>query len=250
MPVAYKLLNGILVVCLHKFDIELQGFLFSLLCSIRHITLWRLLYTQHFAILPSLQKDFLEIGSSILVVKAVDGEDLLAVIVCECKGCLDFIKLILEFALVEKHEHIGIVDDGFLHDRGGGYILYLLGHNTHHCPVLTGGLIEILDILCHRRCGYGFPGFLNNQAFSALLDTHLLGEHVHDDEHDDREEDFVILHLINLEDDELLIKERSIQIVVKNVFLLSTFIERFENRCKIMDIETDVLLFHNLRNTL
>ena len=107
--------------------------------------------------------------------------------------------------------------------------------------------IEILDIARHHRCGYGFPCLFNNQTLSALLDSHFLREHIHDDQHNDREENRVILHLVYLEDDELFIKQRSIQVIIQNMRSFSTFIEWLENGGKIMDSKLYLLLNDKLR---
>jgi hypothetical protein len=50
-------------------------------------------------------------------------------------------------------------------------------------------------------------------------------EHVHDDEHDDGEQHGVVLDLVNLEDDELLVKEAGINVVVQRVLELAAFVE-------------------------
>ena len=73
--------------------------------------------------------------------------------------------------------------------------------------MLTGCLIEVLDIFCHRRGGNGFPCFLDDKGLAALLDTHLLGEHVHDNQQHNRSQHRVVLDLIQLKDNELLVKQ-------------------------------------------
>ena len=84
--------------------------------------------------------------------------------------------------------------------------------------MLSGRLIEVFDILCHHRRSNGLPCFLDDQALATtVLDTHLLGEHIHDDEHDDGEQHRVILHLVYLEHDERLVEERLVHVVVQRV---------------------------------
>ena len=74
--------------------------------------------------------------------------------------------------------------------------------------MLSGRLIQVLDVLCHNWGGDCLPCFLNDQALAHLvLDTHLLGEHVHDDKHDDGEQHGVVLHLVYLKDDKLFIEQ-------------------------------------------
>ena len=116
--------------------------------------------------------------------------------------------------------------------------------------MLSGGLIEVFYIVGHHWGGDGFPCFLDNQAFPAFLDSHLLGEHIHDDEHDDREEDWIVLYLVYLENDELLIKQAAVQVIVQDILLLSSLVERFEDGGEVIDVELDMLLVQNLRDAL
>ena len=116
--------------------------------------------------------------------------------------------------------------------------------------MLTSSLIQIFNVICHHWCSNGFPCFFNYKAFSTFLDTHLLCKHVHDDKGQDREENRIILHLVYLKDNELFIEQRTINIIIQNAFILTTFVEGLENCCKVMDVELNILLFHYLRNTL
>ena len=115
--------------------------------------------------------------------------------------------------------------------------------------MFAGSLIEILDVVGHHRCGDSFPSLFYDQAFSAFLDSHFLSEDIHDDENNERKKDRVILHLVYLKDDELLVKQGSIQVIVKDVRLLTTSIERLQNSRKIMDCKLNVLLDNQLRNS-
>ena len=127
-------------------------------------------------------------GASFLVVKAIDGEDLLAVHICQAEDGFDRIKTLPELALVKQHHHVGVVDDSFFHNFTADNVLYLLSHHTYTGPEFTGGLVQILDVLCHHgRCD-GFPRLLDDEHLAVFLDAHLLQKHVHDDKCDKREE--------------------------------------------------------------
>ena len=95
-----------LVATFELFSVKLKCFLLYLLCSVVDVTLWRFLNAIHLTVLSSLDENFLESRTTFMVVKTVDSEYFLAIYICKRKGCFDVIKLILEFALVKKHEHI------------------------------------------------------------------------------------------------------------------------------------------------
>ncbi len=249
-PIMDKGNDGLLVVTTVMADIDLQGFLLGLLRGIADIALPRLLDTKNIAFRAALDEDFLEGTATLLVVEAVNGENLLAVDVRQGKGGLDVIKLVLELALVEEHEDVGVVDDGLLDNLTAGDVLDLLRHHTDHRPVLTGGLIEVLDIFCHDGGGNGLPCLLDDQTLTPFLDTHLLGEHVHDDEHDDGEKDGVVLHLVNLEDDELFIEKGAVHVVVQGVLQLTALVERLQDGGEVMDGEVHMLLLQYLGDAL
>ena len=113
--------------------------------------------------------------------------------------------------------------------------------------MLTGCLIEVLDILGHRRGGNGFPRFLYNQGLTAFLDTHLLGEHVHDNQQHNRSQYWIILNLIQLEDDESLVKERGLHVAVKGFLVLTALVEGGENGCIVVNIELGRIKVHLLQ---
>ena len=113
---------------------------------------------------------------------------------------------------------------------------------------LTYSLVQVFDILGHGRGGDGLPCLFDDQGLSSLLDTHLLQEYVHDDEHHNGEEHRVILDLVNLEDDELLVKERIIHVVVQRVFQFTAPVELFEDGREVVDVKRNFLFRHDLRN--
>ena len=112
--------------------------------------------------------------------------------------------------------------------------------------MLTRCLIEVLDILGHRRGGNGFPRFLDNKGLTAFLDTHLLGEHVHDNQQHNWSQHRVILNLIQLEDNETFVKEGCFHVAVKGLLILTALVEGGENGCIVVNIELGRIKVHLL----
>ena len=108
-------------------------------------------------------------------------------------------------------------------------------------------LVEILDILCHCGRGYRFPRFFNDECFASFLDTHFLEKDIHDNQHDDREQQRVILYLVNLKDDELLLKQRLFEVIVERMLQFAAPIELFENGREVVNIKHNLLVGHQLR---
>ena len=132
-------------------------------------------------------EDFTEEAATLLVLQSVDGKDFLAIDIGQSEDGLDVVKPFAELALVKQHHHVRIVDDGLLDNGAADDVLDLLRHHADAGPELTGGLVEILDVLCHHGRGDGLPCLLDDQALAVLLDAHLLDEGVHDDERHQRE---------------------------------------------------------------
>ena len=119
--------------------------------------------------------------------------------------------------------------------------------------MLTGCLVEVLDIFGHRRGGNGFPCLFNHQRLTTFLDTHLLGEHVHDDKQHDRSQHGIVLNLVQLKDDELLIEEGGLHIAVEGFLIFAALVEGGEDGCIVVDVElrgVEVHLFHQLGDAL
>ena len=210
----------------------------------------RFLNSKHASDTSSSDKDFSEEASAFLVFKSVDGEDLLAVYICQAKDCLDLVETFTELALVKQHHHIRVVDDGFLHDRTSHDVLNLLSNHTHRCPELTGCLVEVLDIFCHHWRSYGFPCLLDDKHLAVFLDTHLLNENVHDDKCNKREEERVILDGVNLKDDEGLIKQLCVEVLIECKLMTTALIEVLQQivvGCQVYSCQ--IVLLYNLRNT-
>ena len=148
----------------------------------------RFLHAIHGTGLSTTDEHLSEERASFLVVKSVNRKNLLAVHIRQTEYRLDGIKTLPELALVKQHHHVGVVDDGFFHDFAADNVLYLLSHHTNTGPEFTGGLVQILDVLCHHgRCD-GFPRLLDDEHLAVFLDAHLLQKHIHDDKCDKREE--------------------------------------------------------------
>ena len=167
--------------------VEFQRLLLGTLGGVGHIAFPWLLHAIDIAGESTADEDFAEEAAAFGILQSVDGENLSALHIGKAKNGFDVVKALLELALVEQDGNIGVVDDGFLDDGAADYVLQLLGDDTDHGPELSGGLVEVLDVLGHHRRGYGLPGFFNDQHLAVLLDAHLLDEHVHDDERHQRE---------------------------------------------------------------
>lgn len=79
-----------------ELHVELQSFLLLLLRGIDHIALWWFLHAKHITLESTLDENFHEWRPAFLVIQAVDGEYLLAVIVGKSQSGLDLRELILE----------------------------------------------------------------------------------------------------------------------------------------------------------
>ena len=77
VPVTAIRLNSIFPLTIQLFLVHKKGFLLYLLSRIGHVALTRLFYTNYNADISTLDKDFLELTSVLLVLQSVDGKDLL-----------------------------------------------------------------------------------------------------------------------------------------------------------------------------
>ena len=118
-------LDGLLDRTLQLALVELQGLLLDLVGRIGHIAFKGFLDPEHVTLAAALDEHLLEGTTPFLVVKAVNGENLLAVDGCQGEGGLDIIELVLELGLVKEHEDLGVTDDCLLDDRGGHDVLYI-----------------------------------------------------------------------------------------------------------------------------
>ena len=65
----------------------------------------------------------------------------------------------------------------------------------------------------------------DDKSLPSLLDTHLLQEHVHDDECHQWKEQWIILDTVDFEDDEGLIKQTAVHILIQRHIMAASFIE-------------------------
>ena len=182
-----------------------------------------------------------------MVVECIDGENLLSLDSRQSEDSRNVIIPVFELRLVEQDFHITVINDSLLDNGRINHIVQFLCHYSGDAVELTHRLIQIFDVLSHRRGGDGFPCLFDDESLSAFLDTHFLKEHIHDDEHDDREQHGVVLDFVNLE--EPLIKERLFQVVVQRTLQFTTAVELFENGGEVINVEGYLLLGHQLRNT-
>ena len=113
----------------------------------------RFFHAIHAAGRAATDENFPEETASLLVLKAVDCKNLLAVHIGQTKDCLDGVEPFAELALIKQHHHVRIVDNRLFYDFAADNILYLLRYHTDTCPELTGCLIHKLDVLRHERTG-------------------------------------------------------------------------------------------------
>ena len=87
----------------------------------------------------------------------------------------------------------------------------------------------------------------DDKSLPSLLDTHLLQEHVHDNQHHNREKHRIILYFIYFEHNETLVKQVNVQVGVQRHLQLAATVDLFQYGRKVMYIETDFLQLCNLR---
>ena len=92
-------LYGIIAIV---FDVDFQGFFFSTLCRIGHITFWRFFDSIDIGTLSPAYPDFLEVVASIMVVQGVDGKDLLSLYISDTENSSYLIISVLELGLVKQ----------------------------------------------------------------------------------------------------------------------------------------------------
>ena len=194
---------------------------------------------------------FTEETASFLVFQSIDGENLFAVHISQTKDSLDFIKSLTELALVKQHHHIGVVDDGLLHNGTANNILNFLCYHTDTCPELTCCLVEVLDVFCHHRAGNSFPCLFNDKHLTVLLDTHFLDEYIHNNKRYQGEKQRIILDGVNLKDNECLIKQCGIQVFIQGLIVIATSIEVLHHIAIGTDVDALNLVFlTDVGNTL
>ena len=144
--------------------VEFERFLLGPLRGVGHIALPGFLHPEHVSVISTADKHLPEERAAILVFKPVDREYLLAVHLGQTENLSYLVKAFLELALVEKHHHIGIVDDGLLYYFRAYDVLYLLRDDTHGSPELTGGLIE----MCIRDRAFDIIDIIYQSTRTAL----------------------------------------------------------------------------------
>ena len=192
----------------------------------------------------------LEVAASFPVVQGIDGKNLLPLDGSQSQDGGNLLVPVLELRLVEQYLHIGVVDDSLLDDGRINHVIQFLRNHSGNAVELADGLIKVLDVLRHGGRGNRFPCLFDYQCLASFLDAHLLQEHVHDNQHHDREKHGVILDFVNFKDDKPLVKEVHVQVGVQRGFQLAAPVELFQDGCKVTDVETDFLQRGDLRDAL
>src|SRR5574344_2045148 len=242
--------NGLLYVIAKGTLVDFQGFLFYTFCGERPIPLWRHLHRIDIRILATAYPYFFVIGYALFRWQGIHREYLLPLYIGQAENGRYVAIAVFELALVEQYLYIRVVDDGFFHDGRVYHVVQFLRHHTGYAVELADCLIQIFDVPCHGRRGNSLPCFLYDECLAPLFQTHLLQEHVHDDQHNNREENRVILDFVNLKDDKFLIEERFVEVVVQRVFQLASLVELLQDGRKVINVKLYLLLGHDLRYAL
>ena len=137
------------------------------------------------------------------VVVLIDGKNLALLLFRQAQHRLDAIKLGHILALVEEDFAVAIVDDTLLHNGRLNDVIHFLRHHNGFSKILAHRLVEILDVVRHISRSNGFPRFFDENHFAnTFQSTHLVDKGFHNDDRHHREEVFVVLHLVNLKDNE------------------------------------------------
>ena len=195
-------------------QIEFEGFLFRAFGGVGPVAFRCFFHTVHIRVLSPAYPDFLEVAATFPVVQGIDGKYLLPLDGGQSQDGSNVLVAVLELGLVEQYLHIGVVDDGLLHDGRIYHIVQLLGNDTGYAMELSDRFVQIFDVFRHGGRSNRLPRFLNDECLASFLDAHLLQEHIHDNQDNYREKYGVIFNLVNLEDNELLIEEVYVQIGV------------------------------------
>ena len=118
--------DSLLMTAFQFLLVELQRFLLGSFSCIGHVAFMWFFDSKDCRILTSTDEYLSEEASTFLVFKSVDGEYLSTIDFGESKDSLDLIETFLELALIEEHNHIGVVDDSLLDDRRTDNILDFL----------------------------------------------------------------------------------------------------------------------------
>ena len=86
--------------------VQLQSILLGSFSGVGHVALMGLLDTIYSSDLSTTNEDLTEEAASFLVLKPVDGEDLLAIHLSQSQNGLNLIESLPELALVKQHHDI------------------------------------------------------------------------------------------------------------------------------------------------
>ena len=141
--------DGLQRVAVAVGGIYLQGFLLGTLRGISPIALRRFLHTIDIRHLSPAYPHLFEVGTPLVVVQGIDGEYLSPLNVGQTHHGCYLVVAVFELGLVEQNLHVGVVDDGFLDNRGVNHVVQLLCHHSSNAVELAHRLVEVLDVLCH-----------------------------------------------------------------------------------------------------
>ena len=115
---------------------------------------------------------------------------------------LYLVELVLILPLVEQYFAIAVVDNRLFHNGGRDNIIDFLRDYNRLSVKLSNRFKEILYVGCHTFLGDCLSCFLNQYHLADTLQTsHFINESLHDNDGDNRKEDRIIFHNIQLKYD-------------------------------------------------
>ena len=139
LPVGLDVRDGLL----HRAVVAQVGFqrlLFRPLGGVGPVTFGGFLHAVHVGVLSTAYPHLLEVAAPLVVVEGVDGKYLLPLHGGQPQYGSYLLVPVLELGLVEQYLHVGVVDDGFLHDGRVYHVVQLLRDHPGDAVELSDGL--------------------------------------------------------------------------------------------------------------
>ena len=140
LPVGLDVRDGLLHRAVVA-QVRFQRLFFRALGGVGPVTFGGFLHAVHIGMLSPAYPHLLEVAAPLMVVERVDGEYLLPLHGGQSQyGGYLFVP-VLEFGLVEQYLHVGVVDDGLLHDGRVYHVVQLLRDHPGDAVELADGLV-------------------------------------------------------------------------------------------------------------
>ena len=139
---------------------------------------------------------------SVRCIGKINRKYLAAFLVRQAEQILYLVELVLILPLVEQYLAIPVVDNRLFHNGGRDNIIDFLRDYNRLSVKLSNRFKEILYVGCHTFLGDCLSCFLNQYHLADTLQTsHFINERLHDNDGDNRKEDRIIFHNIQLKYD-------------------------------------------------